>query len=103
LDAAGEAYFRVGMIDRALPLFERALEADPLSATVRQEIARCYFHTGAYQKGIDSVKPLFGEGMGAEWIGTLLYSELGQFDEAIAQWTRPARLTPRIFRRREPI
>jgi len=61
---ADEAYFRVGMIDRTLPLFERALEADPLSATVRQEIARYCFHTGAYQKGIDTVKLLFGEGHG---------------------------------------
>jgi len=83
LEAAGEAYFRAGMIDRALMLFKRAVEADPLDAGLRSWLARCYFHTGEYLKGIELLAPILGQGSGADWIGMLLLAEHGQFDKAI--------------------
>ncbi|HQZ81862.1 MAG TPA: tetratricopeptide repeat protein, partial [Pyrinomonadaceae bacterium] len=55
IEGAALAYFRAGMINKAIPLYEQAVAADPTSSAVRKELARADLANGEYQKGIDAI------------------------------------------------
>jgi tetratricopeptide (TPR) repeat protein len=80
--AAAQAFFRAGMLSRAIPLYQKALAADPSNREFRYQLARCYEYPGEYQKAFDLAAPDLAEGKAEFWIMTVL-AELGRFDEAI--------------------
>jgi len=80
--AAAQAFFRGGMVNRAIPLYWKALAADPSNREFRSQLARCFLFSGEYQKGLDVVAPDLAEGKAEVWSMRLL-AELGRFDEAI--------------------
>ncbi len=86
--AAALAYFRAGMMDRAIPLYQKAVSLNPLDPGIRSEYARCYIYTGEYQKGLDALSPILAQKQGGEWVAMWLYRELGQFDKAIENGRR---------------
>lgn len=88
LEAAAEAYFRAGMLERAVPLFRGAVDSDPSNAPNRTELARTYLFTGEYQKGIDVISPLVAQKLGGEWVAMQLYTELGHYERAIEMGSR---------------
>jgi tetratricopeptide (TPR) repeat protein len=80
--AAAEAYFRAGLYDRALPLYEKALAGEPGSLDFRSQMARIYLYLGQHKKGIDLISPLPLSQAGI--FGMLLYADTGQMDKAVA-------------------
>jgi len=50
--AAAQAFFRAGMLSRAIPLYQKALAADPANREFRNQLARCYEYSGEYQKAL---------------------------------------------------
>src|SRR5262249_9964561 len=94
LEAAGLAYFRAGMPDKAIPVYQKAIGADPFDPTVRSELARCFLHTGEYKKGIDALTPVLAQDQGGEWMAANLYRALGQFDKAIEMGRRDIEKSP---------
>ena len=56
--AAAEAYFRNGLYDRAIPLYEKALAGEPTSTEFRRQLARLYLFLGQHNKGIEVISPL---------------------------------------------
>ena len=79
--AAAEAYFRVGLYDRAMPLYEKALAGEPTSIDFRSQMARMYLYLGQHKKGIEAISPLPLSQAGV--FGMLLYAEAGQIDKAV--------------------
>jgi tetratricopeptide (TPR) repeat protein len=77
---AALAYFRVGLIDRAVPLYQKALAAEPDNLEFLHQLARCYLYLGEYRKGIDTLAPLPLDQRGM--FGMLLYAKAGQVDHA---------------------
>ncbi len=82
IEGAALAYFRAGMVNKAVPLYQKAVAADPTDTGIRQDLARCYAHAGEYQKGIDVLSPVLAQDKG-EWMAMGNYSGLRQFDKAI--------------------
>src|SRR5262249_25231337 len=80
--AAATAYFRAGMLDRATPLYRKALSADPSNIFFRAQLARSYLYAGEYRNGADLLTPELEAGDIGKW-AMLLYKELGQFDKAV--------------------
>jgi eukaryotic-like serine/threonine-protein kinase len=84
IEGAALAYFRAGMPDKAIPLYQRAISADPTNDGFRSELARCYLYTGEYQKGIDVLSPVLqNQYDGVIWMAVVNYRGLRQFDKAI--------------------
>lgn len=81
---AALAYYRAGMMDKAIPLYRQALAADPSDAEARDQLARSYLDSRRYQEGLDVLAPVFAQGQGGEWVGMRLYEALRQYDKAIA-------------------
>ena len=79
--AAAEAYFRVGVYDRAIPLYEKALAGEPASIEFRSQLARMYLFVGQHKKGIEVISSL--PLSQACCFGMLLYLETGQVDKAV--------------------
>ena len=79
--AAAEAYFRNGLYDRAIPLYEKALAGEPASVEFRSQMARMYLFLGQYKKGIEVISPLPLSQAGL--FGMLLYAETGQMAKAV--------------------
>lgn len=79
--AAAEAYFRTGLYDRAIPLFDKALAAEPTSAEFRSQLARMHLFLGQHKKGLEVISPLPPSRAGV--FGMLLYAETGQMDKAL--------------------
>ena len=79
--AAAEAYFRTGLHDRAIPLFERALSWEPDSREFRHQLARIYAFSGEYNRGIEVLSRLPRSQAGP--FGMALYAETGQMDKAV--------------------
>ena len=88
--AAAEAYFRNGLYDRAIPLYEKALAGEPTSVEFRSQLARMYLFLGEYKNGIEVISPLPLSQAGL--FGMLLYAETGQMAKAVemARGERPA-------------
>ncbi len=80
--AAAQAFFRAGMLSRAIPLYQKALAADPANREFRNQLARCYEYSGEYQKAFDLAAPDLAQGKAEFWTMMML-AELGRFDEAI--------------------
>ena len=87
LEAAGLGYFRAGMMDRAIPLLQRAVAADPLNASFRNELARSLDHNGEAQRALEILAPTMANPESA-WVAALCYRSLGQFEQAIAMERR---------------
>ncbi len=83
--AAADAYFRAGLSDRAIPLYQRALKWEPENAEFRSQLGRIYFFLGENQKGIDMISalPLSSLGTFGATFGLLLYAETGELDKAV--------------------
>lgn len=77
------AYFRVGMLNKAIPLFQRAVDSDPTDVEIRNGFARTYFYQSEYQKGIDVLLPALARGDDVTWVAMLNYQGLRQYDKAI--------------------
>jgi tetratricopeptide (TPR) repeat protein len=86
--AAAHAYFETGILDRAIQLYQKAIVLDPNAAISRQRLARCYLHTGEYQKGLDVLAPLLAQQRGGEWMAMTLYGRLRHYDRAIEMGQR---------------
>jgi len=80
--AAAQAFFRAGMVHRAIPLYQKALAADPSNREFRNQLARSYLYSGEYQKSFDLAAPDLAEGKAEFWTMMTL-AELGRFNEAI--------------------
>jgi DNA-binding winged helix-turn-helix (wHTH) protein/TolB-like protein/Flp pilus assembly protein TadD len=80
--AAAQAFFRAGMVNRAIPLYRKALAADPANREFRSQLARCFVYVREFQKGLDVVAPDLAEGK-PQFIAIELLANLGRFDEAI--------------------
>jgi tetratricopeptide (TPR) repeat protein len=80
--AAAEAYFRNGLYDRAIPLYEKALAGEPTSTEFRRQLARLYLFLGQHNKGIEVISPLPLSQAGI--FGMVLYAETGR-------WPRPSK------------
>ncbi len=50
IEGSALAYFRAGMINKAIPLYERAVTADPTDPEMRSDLARSYLLVGESQK-----------------------------------------------------
>jgi tetratricopeptide (TPR) repeat protein len=94
---AADAYFRVGMLERAIPLYQQALKADPANAGIRLSLARCYDGSGAYQQGLDVLAPLLKREQGSVWVAASLYNNLGQYEKAIAEARRQLAGNPKSW------
>ena len=79
--AAAEAYFRTGLSDRAMPLYERALRAEPANREFRHELTRIYFFLMERRKGIDFIRGVPPAELGH--FGMLLYLDDGQTQKAL--------------------
>ncbi len=79
--AAGEAYFRSGLYDRAIPLFERAHAEEPDNPTFTMMLTWIHLFLGNYERGLKVIAPLPPERAGT--FGMLLYAETGQVDKAV--------------------
>src|SRR5262249_13617959 len=80
--AAGQAFFRAGMVHRATLLYERALMADAKSREFRNQLARCYLHSDEYQKALNIAEQVLAEGKAEFWMIELL-GTIGRFDDAV--------------------
>ena len=87
--AAAEAYFRAGLSDRALPLYEKALRWEPENAEFRSQLGshllfprresegnRCYLSASRFFVSLGSFGATFG---------LLLYVETGEIDKAVQE------------------
>jgi TolB-like protein/Flp pilus assembly protein TadD len=92
--AAALAYFRAGMLERAIPFYQKAVSLDPLDPVIRSEYARCYLHTGEYQKGLDVLLPILAQDQNGQWVAMQLYARLSQFDKTIEMAKRAVEKYP---------
>ncbi len=83
IEGAALAYFRAGILNKAIPLYQRALASDPANHEVRNALARTYIAAGEYQKGLDVLSPLLEQKRDGWWVAMSGYRGLGQFDKAI--------------------
>jgi thioredoxin-like negative regulator of GroEL len=65
------------MIDKSIPLYQKALSLSPSDAEIRSQLARCYLHAGEYQRGLEVLSPLLASNQGGEWMAMDLYEALG--------------------------
>ena len=79
--AAAEAYFRNGLYDRAIPLYESALAGEPASREFRSQLARMHLYLGQAKRGLEVIAPLPVAQAG--YFGMLLYAESGQLAKAV--------------------
>src|SRR5260370_461024 len=82
LEAAALAYFRAGLMDRAIPLYEKALVIDPLDEAIRNGLARCYIYTHPRIR-LAVLFSLLERKQGGEWVAMPLYLALGEYRNAI--------------------
>lgn len=80
--AAGQAFFRAGMVRRATPLYQKAAVADPSSREFRNQLARCYLSLQEYQKALNLVAQDLAEGEAEFWM-IELFGETGRLNEAV--------------------
>ena len=79
--AAGEAYFRTGLYERAIPLYSKALAAHPENRWFRTQLARMYLFLGDHSKGLEMISALPLSDVGP--FGMVLYAESGSMDKAV--------------------
>ncbi len=82
IEGAALAYFRAGILRKAIPLYQRAVAADPTDKRLRGALARCYLNTGEYQKGLDVLSPAIAQDQGL-WMAMMNYRGLRQLDKAV--------------------
>jgi len=70
------------MLDRAIPLYRKALQGDPANVVFRSQLARSYLYTGEFQNGVNVLTPAIEAGDAGKW-AMMLYTELGQFLKAM--------------------
>ena len=79
--AAAEAYFWVGLYDRAIPLYEKALAGEPTNIEFRRQLARMHLYLGRHKDALQLISPIpVGQ---AGIFGMMLYAETGQMDKAV--------------------
>lgn len=83
IEGAALAYYRAGMIAKAIALFQRGVVLDPTDPNVRDWLARSYLYGGEFQKGIDILSPALARGDNVYWVAMLNYLGLRQFDRSI--------------------
>ncbi|MEP6947047.1 MAG: tetratricopeptide repeat protein [Acidobacteriota bacterium] len=83
IEGAALAYFRAGMISKAIALYERGVALDPTDSDVRSSLARAYLYTGEFQKAIDVLAPALQRGDDVFWVAMLNYRGLRQLDKSI--------------------
>jgi tetratricopeptide (TPR) repeat protein len=76
---AAEAYFRTGLHDRAIPLYEKAIAGEPDNPEFRRQLARIYLYVREYEKGMEALAPLPPGRAGG--FAAILYAEAGRKDE----------------------
>jgi DNA-binding winged helix-turn-helix (wHTH) protein/TolB-like protein/Flp pilus assembly protein TadD len=79
--AAATAYFRTGLYDRAIPLYDKALAGEPTSIEFRSQLGRMYLFLGQHKDGMEVISPLPLSQAGV--FGMLLYLETGQVAKAV--------------------
>ena len=79
--AAAEAYFWVGLYDRAIPLYEQALAGEPASIEFRRQLARMHLYLGRHKDALQVISPVPVSQAGI--FGMMLYAETGQMDKAV--------------------
>lgn len=81
IEAAAEAHFRTGLYDRAVELYQKALDLEPDNNYFRTQLARMHLFQGEYEKGIAALATLPVQEVGP--FGMALYAETGQPAKAI--------------------
>jgi DNA-binding winged helix-turn-helix (wHTH) protein/TolB-like protein/tetratricopeptide (TPR) repeat protein len=83
--AAAEAYFRAGLSERALTLYEKALTRERDSREFRTQLARIRFYRGEYKDGIDllSTRAMTRVGSFGVTFELLMYVEMGELARAV--------------------
>lgn len=94
--AAASAYFIVGMLDRAIPLYRKAVQADPSNVVFRSQLARSYLYTSEFQNGVATLTPEIENGDAGKW-AMMLYLELAQFVKAMQVAEATIRNRPEDF------
>ena len=79
--AAGEAYFRTGLYERAIPLYQKALATQPENRWFRTQLARMYLFLGDHSKGLEMISSLPLSEVGP--FGMVLYAVSGSMDKAV--------------------
>lgn len=90
LAALAESYFRVGLAERAIPLYERALALEPDNREFRDQLSRIRFFLGEDRKGLEAIASVPPAQIGT--FGMLLYVQNGELERA-ANAVRAARRT----------
>ena len=78
---AAEAYFRIGLHDRAIALYNKVITGEPDNAGFRRQLARIYLYAREYEKGMEVISMLPRKQAGA--FAAILYAEAGSTEEAI--------------------
>ena len=79
--AAAEAYFRAGLYERAIPLYQRALAAEPENRAFRGQLVRMHLFLKNHAEGLELISSLAPSAVG-QW-GMLLFAEVGMMDKAV--------------------
>jgi tetratricopeptide (TPR) repeat protein len=84
------------MVNRAIPLYRKALAAEPSNREFRSQLARCLLHVGEDQKGLDVVAPDLAEGK-PQFLAIELLADLRRSDEGIQAMEITLRNEPNDF------
>ena len=85
IEGAALAYFRAGMLDKSIAMYQRAIAADPTNNQFRVSLSSCYWYAGEYQNGIDVLSPALAQNQntGIWEMAMENYKGLKQYEKAI--------------------
>ena len=87
----------LGLLDEALPAIQRAEELDPMSGSIKRDIAMISYYGGRYERAVEEgretirIEPGFA---GGYWALGLAQEALGRHSEAIGAFQRALELGP---------
>lgn len=96
--ALGNMYFDVGMPNRAITAYTRALQLRPDDANVLTDLGIMFRETARYREAVEAfekavrLNPMHQNAMFN--LGVVLYFDLGQHEEGRLVWNRLLRLNP---------
>ena len=92
--AAGEAFFRAGLVQHALPFLKDAVGKSPDLIAYRQELAYALMLAGRPAECVEVLSPLLKKEQGGYWHATNCLKEVGRYQEAIAYGEKYVSLQP---------
>lgn len=102
LNRAGDFYIKLGRVEEAVPLYERALERQPDFPKLREKLAECYLQLNQSEKAIAAMEAVLADNplylRAYEVLGDI-YTRQGELDKAVSALQQALIINPHVVER----